>query len=135
MTPTEAVAVATSAHLGFQALVTVAVYPALAAVPPEQFPAAHEAHMRRLTIVVAPVYGAMAAAFGWALLTACCPPALLVSGAAAASAALISITLAVPTHVRMRADGPTPALVRRLLRVDRWRLAAAVVAFAAALAA
>jgi hypothetical protein len=135
MSPVEAVGLSTALHLGFSAVVTAAVYPALAEVSPARFAAAHRAHMRRMSIVVGPIYLAMAAAFGWALLRACCSTGLVVSALAAACAVLVSVTLAVPTHQRLGIHGPTPALLRRLLQVDRLRLVAAAVAFGAGLLA
>lgn len=131
--PTVAVVVAAAAHLAFQATVTVVVYPALAEARTTRWSLAHAGHMRRIGWLVAPVYLAMAGAYGVAIATECCSPPLTVSAVAAASAVLISVAVAAPTHVRMDRDGPTDALTRRLLIADRVRFGAAVVAFVAAL--
>ncbi|WP_341229176.1 hypothetical protein [Nocardioides salarius] len=78
-------------------------------------------------------------------------PALVLSGAwlvvdgpgAAGWTALVGVAVAIgatavsaaPTHGRLGREGPTPALVRRLLLADRVRLAGAVVAAVGAVAA
>jgi len=60
---------ATGVHAGFQAAVTLLAYPALADVPPADFPAAHDAHSRRITPLVAVVYAAALVACVGAVLT------------------------------------------------------------------
>ena len=124
---------ATAAHAGFQVAVTVLVYPALARVPDEGWIAAHTAHSRAITPVVAVVYGLLAVASVWALFTG---PGVwtLVSLAAVAVAVSATAFLAAPAHGRL-ATGRDPALLRRLLRADRVRAVAAVLATAAAIPA
>lgn len=133
ITPEAALLTATAVHLGFQATVTAIVYPALARVPAAQWAAAHDAHSRAITPVVAVVYGALALAGGWALLSG--PDAwTLVALAATAVAMLITALIAAPAHGRLGA-GHDPERIGRLLRVDRTRVAAAVIALAAAVLA
>lgn len=123
----------TAVHLGFQATVTAVVYPALARVPAAQWAVAHSAHSRAITPVVALVYGGLALAGGWALLSG--PGAwTLVALAAAAVAMVITALVAAPAHGRLGA-GHDPKRIGRLLRVDRIRAAAALVALAAAVLA
>ncbi len=50
-----------------------------------------------------------------------------------AAAALVTATLAAPTHGRLGREGPSAALLARLLRVDRARTVGAVVALVASL--
>ena len=133
MTSELALVTAAAAHLGFQATVTAVVYPALARMPVEGWTAAHRAHSRAITPVVAVVYGALAAAGGWALLSG--PDGwTIVALAAAATAVLVTAVVAAPAHGRLGA-GHDPGLIRRLLRADRVRAAAAAVALLAAVLA
>lgn len=134
-TPEVALAVATTLHLGFQGVVTLLVYPALADLDTAAWTAAHERHGRRITPIVGVVYGL--------LLLACAvrlrDPIDLGTWVAYAGSAVALLTTAVaaaPTHGRLGALGD-PAhrgpLVRRLLVVDRVRFAGTVVAAAGAL--
>ncbi len=129
-TPEAALLTATAVHLGFQVTVTAVVYPALARVPSGQWAVAHGAHSRAITPVVAVVYGALALAGGWALLSG--PDAWTVVALTATAVAMLTTALvAAPAHGRLGA-GHDPERIGRLLRVDRLRAAAAVVALAAA---
>ena len=126
---------ASAAHAAFSAVVSVVVYPALvdgAREPGVDWPTRHDAHSRRIAWVVGPLYLLVAAAcvrtlldgpVGWAW--------VVLTGNAAA--ALLTAALAAPTHGRLGAHGPTPALLGRLLLADRLRTAAALVAGAASL--
>ncbi len=126
---------ASAAHAGFSLVVSVVVYPALvdgAREPGVDWTARHDAHSRRIFRVVGPLYLLVAAAcvrsllggpHGWAW-------AVLAGNAAAA---LSTAALAAPTHGRLGTQGPTPALLTRLVRADRLRTAAALVAGGAAL--
>jgi hypothetical protein len=49
---------AAALHAGFQLTVTAIVYPALASTPVDDWAEAHDRHSRRITPVVAVVYGA-----------------------------------------------------------------------------
>lgn len=124
---TTALVAATAAHAGFQLTVTAVVYPALARLTPERWPEGHTAHGRAITPVVAVVYGGLALASGWAVTSRPGDVAVLLTVAAAAVAVLTTALVAAPTHGSL-ADGPDPALLRRLLRADRVRTLAAVAA-------
>ena len=54
---TVALLASTALHAGFQLKVTLVVYPALADVQPNLWAAAHARHSRRITPLVALVYG------------------------------------------------------------------------------
>jgi hypothetical protein len=135
MTATEALVAVSALHAGFQLVVTVVVYPALAEVPAERWPAAHAAHTRRITWVVAPLYAVVAAVCGWALLGWPVPVAVAVALLGHALAAGTTACVAAPTHGRLGREGRRPELVRRLLTSDRLRTAGAVVALGASLVA
>ena len=108
----------TALHAGFQLTVTLVVYPALADVQPNLWAAAHARHSRRITPLVALVYGAA---------LTCCVGVLINSGgntttqlagmvmAIAGTAAAIALTAfcAGPTHRRLD-SGLDPVLVGRL---------------------
>jgi hypothetical protein len=117
-------------HLGFQLTVSSVVYPALADEPETRWREAHDGHSRRITPVVVVVYGALAAACGWALFTG---PGLWTAVAigAAAVAALLTAFGAAPAHGRLGRGWSRP-LLTRLLLIDRARAAAAVVCAVAA---
>ncbi|MGK5683526.1 hypothetical protein [Actinoplanes sp. URMC 104] len=120
-----------AAHLGFQATVTAVVYPALARVPAAQWAAAHRAHTRAITPVVVVVYGSLLVACGWALWSG--PDAATWVAIAATGAAMaVTAFAAAPAHGRL-GHGHDPERLRRLLRADRLRAAAAAVALVAAL--
>jgi hypothetical protein len=130
LTADAALFAATAAHLGFQATVTAIVYPALARVPAAQWAAAHRAHSRAITPVVAVVYGALLATGGGALWSR--PSAWTwVAVAATAAAMLVTALAAAPAHGRLAA-GHDPGRIHRLLGADRLRAAAAAVALTAA---
>lgn len=124
---------ATALHLGFQATVTAVVYPALARVPAAGWADAHRAHTRAITPLVAVVYGGLAAAGGWALLSGPGGWTLVALGAAAV-AVLITAVVGAPAHQRL-GDGYDPGRIARLVRADRGRVVAALVAVGAALVA
>jgi hypothetical protein len=125
-----ALALATALHAGFQVTVTALVYPALACRTAAEWPAAHARHTRAITPVVVVVYGAVAAT-GAALVVSGPDAAGWVSLAATAAALGVTAVGAGPLHGRMaqRDDGD----VARLLALDRWRCAAAVVGLVAIL--
>jgi len=125
---------ASAAHLGFQAVVTVVVYPALASVRREDWSVAHEAHSRRISLVVGPLYLAVAAACLATLLDGPSAAALVAVGGNAL-AALSTALVAAPTHGRLGSRGPEPALLRTLRRADVVRTLGAAVATVGALVA
>jgi hypothetical protein len=126
-------AAATCLHAGFQVTVTALVYPALVRVPAERWQEAHGRHSRAIAPVVAVVYGALLVSCAGALLSA---PGVAVAAAVAgvALSLLVTATFAAPTHGRL-SPGPEPALLRRLLVVDRVRCLGAVAAAAAGVVA
>jgi hypothetical protein len=124
----------TGVHLGFQATVTLLVYPSLARVPAADFPAAHDLHSRRITPLVAVVYGAVLVACIGAVSTSPRAAGPWLAAAGTALAFVVTAVAAAPTHGRLgraRSDD----LVRRLLVVDRLRLVGAVLALAGAVLA
>lgn len=133
MTPETALVAAGGLHLGFQAVVSVVVYPALATTRPQDWDVVHAAHARRITWLVAPLYLAVAAACLWVLLDGPHTVWSLVSLTGHAVAAVTTATVAAPAHGRLGRTGPSTALLTRLLAADRVRLAATAVAFGAAL--
>lgn len=135
MTATEALLATSGLHAGFQLVVSVVAYPALADVPSGSWAPAHAAHSRRISWVVAPLYAAVAAACLWSLLSWPVPAAVVVACAGHAVAAGTTALVAAPTHSRLGRDGKRTELVRRLLVADRVRTAGALVALAASLMA
>lgn len=129
MSAVTAFALAAALQAGFQVTVTVLVYPALAARSADEWSAAHLRHSRAITPVVAVVYGALVVT-GVALVVAGPDPAGWIALASAAAAMGLTAFLAAPAHGRLfRRD---ERVLARLLMADRWRCAAALVAFVAA---
>jgi hypothetical protein len=125
--------VATAVHAGFQSVVTVLAYPAFRDVPPERWAQFHTAHSRRITGIVVVVYGLLVLASGWVLSTGPRNAGTLAAVGLAALAMLTTALVAAPTHRRMTADRGVRDL-ERLLRADRVRFVAAVLALASAVA-
>jgi hypothetical protein len=119
-------------HAGFQLTVTVVVYPALASVDDRGWRTAHAAHTRRITPLVAVVYGAVLVASVARLVET---DARDVATWAAVLASFVAMGLtafsAGPAHGRL--TDRDDVRVARLLRVDRLRCAAVVAALVAAL--
>ena len=117
---------AAAAHAGFQATVTLVVYPTLSHVRAAHWRQAHDRHSRAVLPLVAVSYLALGATGAWWLAT----DASALSAVAAVLAALpmaITAVLAAPLHRRLvRRDD---AALARLLSVDKART---VLAFAAA---
>ncbi|HEX4977677.1 MAG TPA: hypothetical protein VFV40_07410 [Nocardioides sp.] len=134
MTPSDALLVATALHAGFQAVVTVVVYPALRDLAPEVWAAGHAAHTRRISVLVVPVYLLVLLGCGWWLYGGA---ATSWGGALAVGANALALAstafAAAPTHGRLGREGPEPALVARLLLADRVRLLAVLGALVGAL--
>lgn len=123
---------ATALHTGFQLTVTLVVYPALARSP--DWAAAHRAHGRSITPVVAVVYGALVATGAWALGSVGADPGVLVSLAGSGTALLTTALVAAPTHGRL-GRGRDARLVHRLVVADRVRTLGAAVGLVGALLA
>lgn len=115
---------ATALHAGFQATITVLVYPALARIPADRWAVEHDRHGQRITPLVGVVYLALAGATVWVLVAD--RGLWTYAGAVVALAvAVVTAVGAAPLHGRLsHAD---PALIARLLRVDRVRAVLAVV--------
>jgi hypothetical protein len=129
-----ALAVVGAAHAAFQLTVSVVVYPALASVGADQFAVAHDAHSRRIVVLVGPLYAALVVVCGWAVVTE--PRPLVLAAVAAHSLAMVTTALvAAPTHGRLGTSGPSPVLLRRLAVSDGVRTLAAVVGLVLALLA
>lgn len=124
---------AAAAHLGFQLTVTLVVYPALAATPAEAWAQAHLAHSRRIAPLVGVLYAGLLGTAAGALLTAP-SPGTVVAAAATTAAIGLTATVAGPLHVRL-GRGREEGRLRSLLRIDRVRTFAALVALGAAILA
>ncbi|MET0928097.1 MAG: hypothetical protein ABWX74_01190 [Aeromicrobium sp.] len=135
MSPETALLAASGLHLGFQAVVTIVLYPMLAATRAEEWADVHAAHSRRITYVVAPLYLAVAAACLWVLVAGPLTAWTLLALAGHALAAGTTALFAAPSHGRLGRDGRSAHELQRLLTADRVRLAGTVLALAAALAA
>ena len=122
---------AASVHLGFQATVTLLVYPALVESGRRgdaDWSQVHQAHSRRITPLVVVVYGALlipVAAAAWRLVVDGFDGglALAVTGAGVAFAATAFV--AAPAHAKL-AQGWFPEVAQRLVRADLVRLVGAV---------
>lgn len=136
MSPEVALLAVTALHAGFQAVVTIVVYPALRDLGADRWSAGHAAHSRRVSVVVAPVYLLVLVVCGWQLTDlAGVGAGALVAVAGNGLALTVTAAVAAPTHGRLGRDGPRPELLRRLLVADRVRLVGALVALAGAVAA
>ncbi|MDO9380997.1 MAG: hypothetical protein Q7T56_19300 [Nocardioidaceae bacterium] len=125
-----ALVAAAALHLGFQATVSLLVYPALGDGPSSTFAERHLRHGRRITPLVVVVYGSLVLATGWALV------ADLDTGVVAAAVLgvlLLAVTgtRAAPLHGRLGA-GWDDALWRSLVRADLARLVLGVLVLGAA---
>ena len=128
----EALLAASALHVGFQLVVTGVVYPALAEVPDDVWTRAHDAHSRRITVVVAVVYALLAAACLWVLVSGPYNAFVFLSLAGAAIAALTTAFVAAPAHGRLGREGRSEAVMRRLKHADVARLGAAGLCFVCA---
>jgi hypothetical protein len=125
---------ATALHTGFQATVSLLVYPALARVRQEDWSDAHGHHTRAITPLVGVVYTIAAVTALAALLSSPGSVAVWLSASGTATAFAVTALVAGPTHGRL-GRGRTPSLMRRLLVGDRVRLVGSLVALAGALLA
>jgi hypothetical protein len=120
-------------HLGFQAVVTIVVYPGLVNLAPDDWERGHAAHTHRMVIIVVPVYAAFFIALGWALATAIFSTALIVTAGALIIVGVTTALVAAPIHHQLSVGGPNQELIRNLRRADTFRLIGATVACGAAL--
>jgi hypothetical protein len=135
VSPETALVAAGGLHLGFQAVVTIVVYPALVATRPADWDAVHAAHSRRISYVVGPLYVVVAAACLWVLVAGPLTVWTLLALAGHAVAAGATAAFAAPSHGRLGRVGPSVPELHRLLTADRVRLAGTVLAFGASLVA
>jgi hypothetical protein len=122
---------ATAAHAGFQATVTLLVYPALARVPAADWLPAHALHSRRITPLVVVVYGALLVSSALAAWSASSSVGVWVAVLGIVATFAVTACSAAPLHGRLAA-GRDDQLLDRLLRVDRLRLVFALVALCGA---
>ena len=123
---------AAAAHAGFQATVTLVVYPTLSHVRAAHWRQAHDRHTGAIRPLVAVIYLALVATGVWWLVTDWSVLAL-VAVALAGLAMAVTALVAVPAHRRLvRRDEKTLA---RLLTADRARTLLAVGSTACGLAA
>ena len=137
LSPATVLVAATALHAGFQAVVTLLVYPALAEHPAAGWRGAHERHSRRIVGLVGVVYASVLGACAYRL-TDPLDVATVIAYAGSALALGTTAFGAAPTHGRLSsAAGPQDRapLLRRLLALDRIRLVGAVLALGASLAA
>lgn len=125
---------ATSAHAAFQLTVSTLVYPALTRVPPLRFPRAHDAHSRAIVPLVVLVYGAVVVGVVGALVSDPTSRLAWLAALATAAAFLVTAVRAAPLHTQLGRRGPEPDLLVALVRADRVRTVAALLAAAAAVA-
>ena len=123
---------AAAAHAGFQATVTLVVYPTLSHVRAAHWRQAHDRQARAVRPLVVVAYLALAATGAWWLATDWSALAVVAVGLAALSMAITAV-LAAPLHRRLvRRDD---AALARLLSVDRARTLLAFAATGVAIAA
>lgn len=124
-----------AAYAGFQWTIRVLVYPQMAVLPPEAFPAYEHRHQRRVVRVVGPLFLGQAVTTLWLLVDRPAgTPLLAVLASATCLVVVLELTAlgAVPQHRRLD-RGWDPAVHRRLVRVDTWRALTATAGVAAAL--
>lgn len=121
--------VVAAVHAGFQLTVDLVVYPALAEVDPERWAAAHQAHSRRITPLVALIYPALLVLVAWTLLERPTDVGAWVAATGAAVAVAATAFSAAPTHGRLSSSSveDRPELLRTLVRADRVRTLGALV--------
>ena len=123
---------AASAHAGFQATVTLVVYPTLSHVRSAHWRQAHDRHVHDVRPLVAVAYLALVATAVWWLAVDWSAVAVVAVVLALLSMAVTAV-LAAPLHRRLvKRDDAT---VARLLAVDRWRTILAVAAVAVTIVA
>lgn len=112
--------VSTAAYAGFQWTVQSVVYRQFPSVPSAAFADYERQHQRRITVVVGPLFAALAGCVGWLAIAR--PPTVgwwAVGLAAGLLAIILGLTafLAVPMHRRLSAGWDEPAYCR-LIQVD-----------------
>lgn len=98
------------------------VYPSFLACDPDRFVAWHRSYTRRIALLVVPLMFGQAGLH--ALRLAYAPTPVSVGAAAAVAAAwVVTFVGAVPCHRALSTEGLSEAVIRRLLRWNRWRTA------------
>jgi hypothetical protein len=121
-----------AAHAGFQATVTLVVYPTLSHVRAAHWRQAHDRHVAAIRPLVAAAYLALVATGAWWLVTDWSALAVVAVGLAALSM-VTTLVLAAPLHRRLvRRD---EAALARLRGVDKARTLLAITAVAVAIVA
>ena len=128
-----ALVVATSVHAGFQLVVTFLAYPAFRDVPLDHWATYHSDHSRRITGIVVLVYAGLVGASAWVMAAGPRNAGTVTAVALSALAVLTTAFVAAPAHGRLSPGRGERDLVR-LIRADRVRLVAAVLAAGAAVA-
>ncbi|MGZ6825753.1 MAG: hypothetical protein ACXVGH_03090 [Mycobacteriales bacterium] len=115
---------ATCALAGLVWVVQLVVYPAFLAVGPTPgWPAYHEAHSRRMALVVTVPWAVQGVSLAALLLRGQGPAWLLAAlSVCALATVVVTVTVSVPLHQRLGAYDER--LARRLLRTNWWRTAA-----------
>lgn len=119
-------------HAGFQLVVSVVVYPALADTTVDAWGPVHDRHSRRILMVVAPLYPAIVGVCLWVLVAGPVTASVVVAVAGNLFAVAVTAVLAAPMHGRLGREGHSHVRIRALLRADWLRTAGAVVALVAA---
>lgn len=120
---------AAALHLGFQATVTRLVYPVLARVRAVHWRESHDRHRRAIAPVVAVVYAVLLATAAWLVAVDRSVPTLV---AIVPVPLVVLLTALVGTRLHRQLVRRDPAVLARLLGIDRLRLALAVLAVAGA---
>lgn len=123
MSAVVAFALAAALHAGFQATVTLLVYPVLGDRQPDEWRVAHARHSRTIAPLVLVVYGAVVVSGAVLVLSGPEPTGWFALGVTGGALAVTAFAAA-PTHGRLTDRDDT--LVARLLAADRWRCAFAV---------
>jgi hypothetical protein len=125
-----ALVVATCLHAGFQVVVTFLVYPAFRDIPESHWTRFHRDHTRRITWIVIATYALVLGASTWVLASGPRNAGTVTAVSLCALAVLTTAVVAAPAHgtLSVRRDRD----LERLVRADRVRAAAAVLAAGAA---
>lgn len=133
--PTPWLLLVAAAHLGFQATVTVLVYPALREVAPDDWARGHAQHSRRIVPLVAVLYLPLVALLAWAAMGHPAEPGTWLAVAGGVLSVGTTAAVAAPLHGRLGgavSRDDRARLTRRLLAADRVRTAGALLCVAGA---
>ncbi len=133
--PALSLLVVAAAHLGFQATVTMLVYPALREVAPDDWTRSHARHSRRIVPLVAVLYLPLVALLAWVAVTHTGDPGTWVAVAGGALSVGTTAAVAAPVHGQLGgavSRDDRARLTRRLLAADRVRALGALVCLSGA---